>query len=81
MGRIVILVVAAACLTACASDMDRQLAAIRCQEVGISSGSPEYQTCLSAHTQLKREQVLNEAFRKTLNPAPYNRNIRHYEVF
>jgi len=81
MWKIVALALAAASLAACASDLDRQLAAVRCQEVGISSNSVEYPTCLSAYTTLKREQVLNEAYRKTLNPAPYPRNIRHYEVF
>lgn len=81
MGKIVVLVLAAASLAACATGVDRQAASLRCQEVGISSNSPEYGTCVSAYTTLKREQTLNEAFRKTLNPAPYPRNVRHYEVF
>ena len=75
MRKLTVLVLAAAALSACASDVDQRQAAIQCQQVGISPSSSEYSLCLQSYTAQRREQALNEDNLKALNPPPRDRRI------
>jgi uncharacterized lipoprotein len=79
MKKIVVLALAAASVAACASDSDRMQAALQCQEVGITAASPDYATCLTAYTSMKREGTLKTAFRNMVNPTEPDRRRPHQD--
>ena len=70
MRTIAISLFAALALSACASDRDRQVAQLRCAEVGISASSPEYATCTQAYMRMQHEASLESSFHNLTAPAP-----------
>jgi hypothetical protein len=71
MRKIVVLALAAAALAACASDRDRQVAAIRCQEVGITPSSAEYAPCTQAYMRQAHEGALEASYDELIDPTHY----------
>ncbi len=71
MRKIVVLALAAIALAACAGDRDMQIAALRCQEVGITPSSVEYGLCTRAYTRQKHEATLEAQYLQLLEPNNY----------
>lgn len=70
MRKILILALAGAALAGCANDRDRQFAALRCQEVGITASSVEYGLCTQAYMRQAREGTLEGNYHLLTAPAP-----------
>ena len=77
MRHIVVVALAAAALTACATENQR-LAAIRsCEAVGVTQSDPQFDLCMRSYTLQANQDNLEVSYHRALNPTYENSKIGH----
>ena len=69
MRNILVIAVAAAGLCACATESQREAAAIQCQSVGVSKSDPYFDTCTRSYTLQANQDSLEVSYHRALNPT------------
>lgn len=76
MRNILIVALAAAGLCACASDSQREAAALQCQAVGITQSDPQFDLCTRSYTLQANQDSLEVSYHRALNPT-YEKRLAH----
>ena len=77
MRSILAVAVAAAALTACASDSTRQAAVLQCESVGITRTDPQFDLCTRSYTLQANQDNLEVSYHRALNPTYDKRGLAH----
>jgi hypothetical protein len=77
MRTIIVVVLAAAGLCACASNSQREVAIRQCQAVGITQNDPQFDLCTRAYTLQANQDTLEASYYQALNPTYEDRRISH----
>jgi hypothetical protein len=77
MRHIVIVAIAAAALTACATEGMREAAIRQCEFNGITRSDPQFDLCTRSYTLQANQANLETAYQQTLNPTYDDRRIAH----
>jgi copper homeostasis protein CutC len=76
MRNILVIALAAAGLSACATEGQREAAALQCQSVGITQTDPQYDLCMRSYTLQSNQDTLEVTYHRALNPT-YDRRMAH----
>jgi hypothetical protein len=77
MRRILVVAIAAAALTACATEGMRQAAVRQCESVGITQKDPQFDLCTRSYTLQANQNNLEASYHTALNPTYDNGKIAH----
>jgi hypothetical protein len=77
MRHIVVVALAAAALTACATEGMRQAAMLQCESVGITRNDPQFDLCTRSYTLQANQDNLEVSYHRALNPTYDSSKIAH----
>ena len=77
MRHILVVAIAAAALTACATEGMRQAAVRQCESVGITQKDPQFDVCTRSYTLQANQDNLEVSYHRALNPTYEKRGVAH----
>ena len=77
MRTIFIVALAAAGLSACATESQRAAAVLRCHEVGISQNDPQFDLCTRSYALQANQGALEVTYHRALNATYDKRGLAH----
>jgi copper homeostasis protein CutC len=81
MRNILIVAIAAAGLSACATEGQREAAILRCHEVGISQSDPQFDLCTRSYALQANQGTLEVTYHRALNAKPDPRLAHQWHGF
>jgi len=77
MRTVFIVAIAAAGLSACATEGQREAAILRCHEVGISQSDPQFDLCTRSYALQSNQDALEVTDHRALNATYDKRGLAH----
>ena len=77
MRHIVVVALAAAALTACATEGVQQAAVRSCESVGVTQSDPQFDLCTRSYTLQANQDNLETSYHRALNPTYDKRGLAH----
>jgi hypothetical protein len=77
MRHILVVAIAAAALTACATEGMREAAVRQCESVGITQNDPQFELCTRSYTLQANQGNLEVTYHRALNPTYDSSKIAH----